>query len=62
MNEVMTLEEYKKQVEKCLNENYRTSKEVVNYLMEHYEESFPEFMEMKLTPAEATVGMVMNLL
>ena len=62
MNEEMTLEEYKKKVEKCLNENYRHTEKRTKSLMEHYEESFPEFMEMKLTPAEAAVGMVMNLL
>ena len=62
MSEVMSLEEYKKKVLQCLMENYKSTEQVVSHLMQHYEEDFPKFIEMELTPAEAAVGMFMNLL
>ena len=62
MSEAMSLEEYKKKVEECLNKNYRHTEARTKSLMEHYEESFPDIMKEKLTQAEDAVGMVMNLL
>ena len=62
MSEVMSLEEYKKQVETCLKENCNFSEAAAKSRMQLYEEDFPKFIEMQFTPAEAAVGMAMMLL
>jgi len=60
MNEVMTLEEYKKKVLQCLMENCNFTEEAAKKYLTIYSEDFPEFIEKKFTPAEAAMAIVMG--
>lgn len=61
LKEVISLEDYKKQVYDCLLKLNRTIP-VAERLMKEYEEDFKGFLEENLPPNAAATGMAMNLL
>ena len=54
------LEEYKKQVEICLEKNWIPSMQVRKELMEIYTADFPMFYQEKWKPNVAATAMVMS--
>ncbi|MDD3831894.1 MAG: hypothetical protein PHW00_04485 [Clostridia bacterium] len=53
MNEQMSLEDFKKQVEECLNQMFPLIKEENDRLMKLYEDDLPELLSWNCTPRGA---------
>lgn len=62
LKEVISLEDYKKQVYDCLTQKLNCTIPVAERLMKEYEEDFKRFLEENLPPNAAATGMAMNLL
>ncbi len=62
LKEIISLEDYKKQVYDCLIKYQNCSIRTANNLMKEYEKDFPEFYEENLKPEAAACGMAMKYL
>lgn len=58
----MTLEEFKKKVEKCLLEIQKCTTQEKNKLMKEYETDFQQFLEENYEPKVVAAGMITHLL
>ena len=61
LKQKMSIEEYKKKIEECLEANYNVSTKP-SPLMKEYEDDFQEFLELDLSVETVAAGMVLHLL
>ena len=62
LKEVISLEDYKKQVYSCLLKNQHRSIQAAENLMKEYEEELPDFYEENCSPEVAACGMATRYL